>query len=507
MPANDHIINRQVFEFECMHSEHAFRIKDKFDQDVQYKISKIIERACEKLAIEDEDIRISLLEVDLGKIAFHRMEEDIVWAFEKKFNEKLFEQKTLSAGKHFPLFAKTKSSIEITTFFLLTGQLPWFTGKRDGNFLADIFDEVMTTSGDSLRRFILSNLDNDKLIERLTAQYDVLLMDKLIGLLEPGEELFIYVKAKIRIIAVELISLMRPADNKSEQENYDVLYPEDRSGTSGYAVKLLAGQINDDPDFHSIYLRKFTLEIILKLIAVKNNISTVEKFYELFNKILAEKLEISQTILHSVALKEWKEDKDLALVVEQAKHKQEEIKAIAAQQQPDPVDKNDSLKFYISNAGLILIANYLPAFFNEVGLLDNGNFIHKGDQVRAVFLLHYLCTGKEEAAEYILPLNKILCGLALDEPLPSNILLDQNEKRECEDLLHEIIANWQKIGNISIEGFQESFLNRDGILINEYTGWKLKVQRRGFDVLLDSIPWSFNHMKLTWMQDLIITEW
>ncbi|HEV8273873.1 MAG TPA: contractile injection system tape measure protein [Chitinophagaceae bacterium] len=506
MPANDHIINRQVFEFECLHSEHAFQIKNKFDQDVQYKISKIIERACEKLAIEDEDIRISLLEVDLGKIAFHRMEEDILWAFEKKFNEKLFEQKTFSVGKHFPLFAKTKSSFEIATFFLLTGQLPWFTGKKDGNYLVDIFDEVITTSGDSLRRFILSNLDNDKLIERLTTQYDVLLMDKLIGLLEPGEELFIYMEATIRKIAGEIISLMRPADYKSKQESYDVLYPEDRSVTSGYAVKLLAGQINDDPDFHSIYLRKFTLEIILKLIAVKNNISTVERFYELLKKILAEKLEISQTILHSVALKEWKEDKDLALVVEQAKYKQEEIKAIAAQQ-PHPVDKNDSLKFYISNAGLILIANYLPAFLNEVRLLDNGNFIYKSHQIKAVFLLHYLCTGKEEAAEYILPLNKILCGLALDEPLPSNILLDQNEKRECWDLLHEIITNWQKIGNLTIEGFQESFLNRDGILMNEFAGWKLKVQRKGFDVLLDSIPWSFNHIKLTWMQDLIITEW
>src|SRR5206468_8750134 len=128
---------------------------------------------------------------------------------------------------------------------------------------------------------------------------------------------------------------------------------------------------------------------------------------------------------------------------------------------------------------------------NELKLLEQGIFTNSNNQVKAVFLLHYLCTGREEAPEYILPLNKILCGLLLDEPLPSSILLNKDEKNECEELLNEIINNWYNLGNTSIEGLREAFFNREGILTQENSGWKLQVERKGHDILLESLPWSF----------------
>jgi len=514
---------------------------------VQHQIEKIIDRACNQLSVENADIRIPLLEIDLGRISFDKLEEEIVLAFEKRFYEKLSEHKNYLPGRDMVLFAKDKSSFEIIRFFLLTGCLPWFAGKQDENYLADLFDEVFARPNDALRRFILLNLHNERFIERLTARAGALHIDRIIRLIDLDAELVINMETIIRNIVEEIILLVQSTADNSKGENGAVSLQERNIEKAGETVNLLIRFLEDNKGSYALHLRKTALEFILKLISVKNDISTAGQFYEVFEKILAErfefsrevlysiefilklipgkndismagqfyeafekilvgKSEFSRAILHSLSLKD-RYTKDLPAAINQAKTKLEENRVIPGEELPETVEIGEEVKFYISNAGLVLLANYFPVFFNELKLLDQGDFTNKNNQVKAVFLLHYLCTGREEAPEYILPLNKILCGLSLDEPLPSSVLLSENEKNECEELLTGMIRNWQKIGNSSIEGLQEAFLNREGILTQESNGWKLQVERRGHDVLLDSLPWSFNHIKLSWMQNLITTEW
>src|SRR5688572_29776191 len=139
MAVQDHLINKQLFEFECLRSEHAFQLKNKFDHDVQYKITKAIERACNQLVTEDEDIRIPVMEIDLGAISFNRLETDIVIEFEKQFYKKLSEQKNELNTTNLLAVQKKQTSLDILKYFLLTGRLPWFAGRKH----ADIIDELM----------------------------------------------------------------------------------------------------------------------------------------------------------------------------------------------------------------------------------------------------------------------------------------------------------------------------------------------------------------------------
>jgi Contractile injection system tape measure protein len=505
MAATDHIINKEVFEFECMHSNHAFEIKKKFGYDVQYKISGIIDRAYSRLADENTEMRIPLLEIDLGKISFGRLEEEIILAFEKVFYAKLSEKKNYRQKHEKSSVRKEQSSFEIVKFFLLTGRLPWFAGKQDENYLADLFDEIFGIPNESVLRFILLNIGSEQFIERLVAQADALHIDQVIRLLELEEELVLSMETGLRSTIEEIILILKGRSVEGKTANETISLLESDIETPSQAAKRLISYISGNVMTLALTLRRTALEIILKLIAGKNDISTSEEFYKLLEKILAEKLELRRSTLHSISLKERYTPKLPAAMV-QAKNKLEESRIVASEEQQEKVD-TETVKFYISNAGLVLIANYLPAFFNELKLLEEGNFINKSNQVNAVFLLHYLCTEREEAPEYILPLNKILCGLSMDETLPSSVLLDEDEKKECDELLNEMIINWQKIGNLSIDGLRESFLNREGILIYENTGWKLKVEKEGYDLLLESLPWSFSHIKLSWMQDLIITEW
>ena len=77
-----------------------------------------------------------------------------------------------------------------------------------------------------------------------------------------------------------------------------------------------------------------------------------------------------------------------------------------------------------------------------------------------------------------------------------------------ESLILGMIQNWKAIGNTSIQGFRESFLNRKGVLtLDQNNYWHLKVEPKTFDMLLDSLPWSFSIIKHPWMDRVIHVKW
>jgi hypothetical protein len=84
-----HIINKQVFEFECVENEHAFQVQNKMSKVVQDKIAEAIERACDKVSEENSNLIIPFLEIDLGDISFDKIDQEIAGIIEKKFYEKL----------------------------------------------------------------------------------------------------------------------------------------------------------------------------------------------------------------------------------------------------------------------------------------------------------------------------------------------------------------------------------------------------------------------------------
>jgi hypothetical protein len=164
-------------------------------------------------------------------------------------------------------------------------------------------------------------------------------------------------------------------------------------------------------------------------------------------------------------------------------------------------------KIYIQNAGLILISIFFPALFKELRWVAEGMFINKELQFKAIFLLHYLSTGETAAPEYTLQLNKILCGLNLNEPIPFSLELTDQEKKEADLLLTDVLTHWSVLQNSSVEGLQGSFILRDGLLSYKDDHWQLQVERKGYDILLDRIPWSWKMIKLEWMDTYIDIEW
>lgn len=74
-------------------------------------------------------------------------------------------------------------------------------------------------------------------------------------------------------------------------------------------------------------------------------------------------------------------------------------------------------------------------------------------------------------------------------------------------MLKGAMGNWDKMRNTSSQGFRDSFLIRKGILQETGDFWQLGVEERGYDILLDSLPWSYSPIKFPWMEKPIYVNW
>ena len=106
-------------------------------------------------------------------------------------------------------------------------------------------------------------------------------------------------------------------------------------------------------------------------------------------------------------------------------------------------------------------------------------------------------------------MNKILCGAPPEQPVEAAPEVTEEEASLSAQLLQGVIANWGKLGNTSIDGLRASFLIREGRLLRVASSgsWSLTVSAKGYDLLLDSLPWRISMVRLPWMQTLLNTKW
>ena len=170
----------------------------------------------------------------------------------------------------------------------------------------------------------------------------------------------------------------------------------------------------------------------------------------------------------------------------------------------DPLPRED---IYIANAGMVLLAPYLPRLFERLGFTDHGEFKTRLVAERAVHCLQYLVNSNLNSPEYQLVLNKLLCGVKPGLPICRSIELSADERLQLEGLLKAVKQHWKALENTSIDGLRESFLRRNGRLQLKDDSWQLAVETRAFDMLLEQLPWSFNTIKFAWMDRVIYVEW
>lgn len=169
----------------------------------------------------------------------------------------------------------------------------------------------------------------------------------------------------------------------------------------------------------------------------------------------------------------------------------------------------DEFPLTVNHAGLAILHPYLPRFFENTGLRRAGGFELSSHVLpRAAALLHHLATGRETVREYELGFIKILLGLRPESPLPvAEGLIGRCDREEAETLLQSVIGHWNALKNTSVQGLRSSFLERNALIREDEAGWRLQVESRPFDMLLDRLPWSAGIVKTPWMTKPVYVEW
>jgi hypothetical protein len=162
---------------------------------------------------------------------------------------------------------------------------------------------------------------------------------------------------------------------------------------------------------------------------------------------------------------------------------------------------------YIDNAGLVILWAFLRSFFFRLDLLAEKDFKDVYAQQRAVALLQHLVTGRVNFQEYELPLNKVLCGMRLDSVFELENPLTDAEIQECDIFLTAVIQQAPILRNMTVDGFRSTFLRRKGSVGRRDGMWLVQVERETYDLVLDRFPWTWEWLKLPWMEAPLRVEW
>ncbi|SEN77253.1 hypothetical protein SAMN05428959_10352 [Duganella sp. CF517] len=161
----------------------------------------------------------------------------------------------------------------------------------------------------------------------------------------------------------------------------------------------------------------------------------------------------------------------------------------------------------VDNAGQVLIGPYMPRLFSTLGLTEANQFKNAEAAERAVHLLQCVVGGPSDTPEALLGLNKILCGVPAATAIAREVAITDQERDTVEMMLRAIIEHWKKIGNTTPDGLRQSFLRRTGRMHLKDDAWYLDVDPGTFDMLLDSLPWSFSIIKHPWMERAVHVNW
>ena len=470
-----HIIQKQVLELTLDEGTNRVALHDDMVRNFKESTVNALSRLFDKLAPENLIYKIDKLEVDLGQIAPEDFEKELISQIEKLLQTQLIKHPEINS-KALKAISKEQGIFQQFLYFLKKGHFSW---NANGISLAQmerelpaIFAGITNEQRKELRLALRANSS----LERLKAQFSKKYHSNLAAALLPFNDYKVWEKIFAKVLPKPLHSSI-----SFQAISVYVHYP-----------KI------SEPQFIAKWFAVLTMRSRL-----------IDKEVEALQRKL---LNEAKTALPKVALK-------LAKAFEEEKEVNLEIyeEGTAA---TEPQQDTESNIIYIKNAGLVLLWPYLQRFFGNLKLTDGIAFKDRESTEKAVRILHFLVSPDEPLAENLLPLAKILCGLDVNDLVPTieedgRLMTITTEEVEAgKELIKAVIENWGTIGSTSVKGFQNSFLQREGRLENDdptakagQAGWKLKVEQRTYDMLLDSLPWNINLIKLPWMPKPLHVEW
>lgn len=508
----DHIIHKQTLLIAVDREERAGEISETVRRAYYDKVLGNLDDVFSGLAPDGRIYRFDRLEVDLGQIDEAKLEADIGERLPdliaRMLAEKIERNRAAPEEDGTTIISEASSLAEAFAFYLEHGRLPWWFAAPESASPEMLFGDLTGKSGKENLSIISSVLSSENARRRLDRQFsdefitsliqkitttkfpegskkeviteneEVSLASILMEELLPALEKMILKKQTRHLIRVEITGRLSEAS-----DNVFVLKPFNKKSLSPKASKLIK----------SVFTSVVT--------ALRKAGQGKSDMFNFFQQL---KGKLDHESYSGTWLRDMINEKNFESLI--SENMKAEIPA-ADEIKEEEATEEAATGIFIRNAGLVLLWPFLKNYFNALGLLSGEKFNSVDDANRAVLLLQYACTGSMEMPEYLLPLNKLLCGLPLDFAVDTNFEITKQEKAKTEELLKSVAGHWKAIGRVSPEGLRVSFLQREGRLNKTDSGWSLKVERKTWDLLLDKLPWMISMVKLNWMKQIIYVEW
>lgn len=530
-----HLIKKQVVELTTRGSSaRAQSIQDEMSRVYQQRIIPLMDRWFTELSSPDELHRIDLLELDIGQIDLQNFEdkfvEKVTLVLQRELEPLIRSQKGKAATSKQNI--KTGSQLELFETFVRTGTLPWWADASHPQLLEENLKYLLSNSPDALRSLLQNLLQETNSLKRIINHYTDKQLAEIAGL-------FVLPSYKQNIAAYHPI-LVRILHKIRIGSSWSAGYLRKTLWTHLLLVASVGGrEYSTERKFYQAVLKRLGRELgsirnslivemqeVLKNNKINVGISIQEKFAQLLKIDELSRLEpvsgddktkltrnvdkhptlppTSKIIGDEIVIQRQMDERAI-INDKSAQANEEQSIHHSNKKKNDPFEEIDEL--YIGNAGLVILWPFLENFFSHVNLLENKQFKSRATQHRAVVLLQRLLLPDAEAHEYFLPLNKILCGVALEEVLEVDEPPLDSEIEECEHLLKAVIAQAPILNNMTTDGLRGTFLLRPGILSMRDGFWLLRAERETYDIVLGRLPWNWEWVKLPWMEVPMRVEW
>jgi hypothetical protein len=503
-----HLIKRQILQITVQEAEDAYGLQQKLGLLTQSRLTPLIAQHCSELSSPDVIHRIDSVEVDLGELPFEDLEEALIKRFDAEFRRKLGEaidQQSASRTQE----ARTAAHLELFAYFIQTGTFPWWADTAETGILdksvvwlaahapkafKPLVNELLAQ--ENYRKRIIQHLSNGALVasaglysRALTAFIDGVFED-LTTILPNIAGLNKLTVQRLRFeIWSAILLVLRLAGTAS--------------GDGARFTQALLLQISSRQRMRTSFLLDRMLQ------ETKRLANTSHRFSSELPAILTsirEQDAFSET--HSDA---WAPAEPQANILPEPEANilpEPETNALSGSAANVDFTFSDADEAYITNSGLVILWPFLGRFFERLGLSEEGQFKDAAARHRAVRVLHYLADPQQEPPpEYLLLLNKVLCGMGIDEVFDFGLSVTDHENEECSSFLAAVIEQAPILHSMSIPGFRAAFLIRKGQLSSRDGAWLLRVERETYDVVLDRFPWSFAWVKLPWMEAPMQVDW
>ena len=482
-----HFIQRLSIEIEFGNVENGIGMQNHIAAVFYEKIQPCMEVLFDELFGKNYFASIDKLEIDCGLLNKKNWEQEFTEVAIRKLKEGLLQvNKTeIDVNK-----VEEVTAVETFFFFLENGFLPW---NKRVNTIADL--EQLININEKLILQLKKSIDqNGKVAERFVRQFSKKFVSVIIDQIAEGK------KDELREIYL-LLDKIKHVQMGSNINNpvIDTLIlqffaSDEKPKTADLFFTSLLAKAGVNREL------KFEIEESFQNRGVKEKseiLTTKEKREE---QSEAERRSLNPEKIRQKIRRGDEEGMNGTVEVE--KDDQESMAQKDKEKNKSPEDA-----IYIDNAGLILLHPFLPALFENLKLTKENQWIDEDSQHKGVLVSAFLTTGIDEFEEFNLMLNKILCGVDVEEVVATDMLPDDEVIYECEMLLNEVIMHWSILRNTSIDGLRETFLQRNGTLSKVDIGWLLQVEQKSVDVLLGHLPWGIGVIKLPWMDEMIYVEW